>query len=122
MSRAIAVFLLVSAMPAFAGTGATFSCQRLMVESLAGAGPDDFLPSVVGDVTLDGRGGYGHVQGGGKVALDKGLTRFTSGPLMGTVGMLRKDAKGRTYFHIDKSVTDPPRDLPRALDLVCYKK
>jgi hypothetical protein len=81
-----------------------------------------FVPSVMGDFTLDGKGNYGHVQGGGVVAVDvKGVYRFASGAMQGTVGRLRKDAKGREYFHIDKSITDPPQAAPRQLDLVCYR-
>lgn len=105
---------------ATAASAAGYHCERLMSAGLGAKA--SFMPSVMGDFTLDGHGDYGHVRGGGVVAIDvKGIYRFASGAMKGTVGRLRKDAKGREYFHIDKSITDPPQDAPRELDLVCYR-
>lgn len=114
---AAALAAAMSAMPA-----GTFTCERLMAQSFEGAGEGDFVPSVLGTFTLDGKGGYIHPDGTGKLVLDKGLLRFTEGTMRGIVAVERKDAKGRVYLLIDKSITDPPGAAPRYLDAVCYKK
>jgi hypothetical protein len=111
---------LAAAAPAAMPAGG-FTCERLMVESFNGAGEGDYLPSVLGSFTLDGKGGYVHPAGAGRMVLDKGLLRFTEGTMKGIVASQRKDAKGRIYLLIDKSITDPPGAKPRMLDAVCYK-
>jgi hypothetical protein len=106
-----------AAMPA-----GTYRCQRLMAETLDGAGPDDFLPTVVGTITFTGKDVYKHAEGNGLVASDRnGVLHLASGGLQGTLGALRKDPKGREYFLIDKSITDPPGAAARKLDVVCYR-
>lgn len=116
----VSLMILLGTLAAGAAPAATYHCTILMSEKLDGDA--QFMPSVMGDFTLDGKGGYSHVQGDGKVVLDKGWLRFTSGAMMGTVGVLRKDAKGREYLHVDKSINGRPESAPRAFDLVCYGK
>jgi len=116
-TRVFAAILLLTTSPALA---ASYHCERLMAGTLDGV--PSFVPSVLGDFTLDGKNRYGHDMGGGEVATDKtGLRVFMSGSMKGTVGRLRKDAKGREYFHIDKAIVEPPQALPRELDVVCYR-
>lgn len=117
---ALPALLLSAPVQGGAAPAPAYHCTILLSEKLDGEA--QFMPSVMGDFTLDGKGGYSHVQGDGKVALDKGLLRFTSGAMMGTVGVLRKDAAGREYLHVDKSINGRPESAPRAFDLVCYGK
>lgn len=115
------IALLFAVAASVAMPSATFSCRRLLVDEFEGASADDFLPSVLGTFTLDGKGGYVHPDGAGKVVLDKGLLRFTEGTMKGVVAAQRADAKGRAYLLIDKSITGPPQPLPHRFDAVCYK-
>jgi len=115
--------LAVSISPVFADgmLAGSFSCQRLMVADYAKAGPDDFMPSVLGNFTLDGKGGYVHPTGKGTVALAKDFYRFMEGPMKGVIAVARKDAKGKVYLHVDKEIIEMPKAQPRELDVLCIK-
>lgn len=97
----------------------SFTCQRLMTADFAKAGPGDFLPSVLGSFTLDGKGGYVHPTGKGTFAISKDMIRFMDGPMKGVIAVPRTNAKGKLYLHIDQNIIEMPKAQPVALDVVC---
>jgi hypothetical protein len=117
-----APFLVSTAAYAAGMPSGAFECQRLMSADFAKAGPDDFMPSVLGSFTLDGKGGYVHPTGTGTVAPSKSFVRFMSGPMKGVIAVQRTDAKGKPYFHIDKEIVEMPKAQPRELDVVCVSR
>ena len=115
--------LAVSASPVFADgmLAGSFSCQRLMVADYAKASPTDFMPSVLGNFTLDGKGGYVHPTGKGTVTLSREFYRFMDGPMKGVIAVARKDVKGKVYLHVDKEIIEMPKAKPGELDVLCFK-
>jgi len=116
----LAAAAVSAAMPAAMPSG-SFACQRLMTDTFERAAADDYVPSVLGTLTLDGKGGYSHVQGNGKVVREKAYLRFAAGPAKGVAAAMRIDAKGRVYLLIDRSIVGYPQASPHRLDAVCYK-
>jgi len=119
-AAAVALAAAAPAQPSAFPAGA-YTCSRLMADTLDGATKDDFLPSVLGSFTLDGQGDYVHPGGRGRVVRDRDLLRFTGGTMKGIVASERRDAKGRAYLLIDKSIIVAPGREPGNLDAVCYK-
>jgi hypothetical protein len=122
LAVSFAAVLISTAVAGAAGMpNGAFTCQRFMAADYAKSAPGDFMPSVLGTFTLDGKGGYVHPTGKGTVALTKDFYRFMDGPMKGVIGVLRKDAKGRIFFHIDKEIIEMPKTQPREFDVVCTK-
>jgi hypothetical protein len=99
----------------------TFACGLLSAESYDGS-PDSLIPSVFGEVTLDGIGGYAQATGGGMVAWKRNGLHFTSGEMSGTVAQMRQDAKGRRFLHIDSTVMNEPAGDPKFGDHICVEE
>lgn len=100
----------------------TFSCNTLAADSYTGA-DGELTPSVLGDVTLDGNGGYTQGASSGQVAMKSanGL-HFTSGGMGGTVAVMRQDGHGHRYLHIDSVLMNAPAGDPKFGDNICIEK
>ena len=99
----------------------TFSCNLLAADKYDGA-DGELTPSILGDVTLDGRGGYTQGIGAGTVAWAENSLQFTTGNMSGTVAAVRQDMKGHRYLHIDSTVMNAPAGDPKFGDHVCLEK
>jgi len=100
----------------------TYSCSILAAEKYDG-GDGELMSSVIGDITLDGNGGYAQSEGAGQVVLkDDGALHFTSGGLSGTVAVVAQDTKGQQFLHIDSTVMNAPAGAPKFGDHICLKK
>ncbi len=121
LSVSVAAALLSTAAHAAGMPAGSFTCERMMVSDYSKAGPNDFLPSVLGSFTIDAKGGYVHHDGKGTVAVSKDLVRFMDGPMKGIIAVQRTNAKGKTYLHIDKEIIEMPKAQPRELDVLCVK-
>ena len=100
----------------------TFSCSILAAEKYDG-GDGELMSSVIGDITLDGNGGYTQIEGSGLVVLKPdGALHFTSGGLSGTVAVIAQDSKGQQFLHIDSTVMNVPAGAPKFGDHICLKK
>jgi hypothetical protein len=123
---ALFVALAAASSPASADYGmpsGTFTCTLLMAQRLTGTSADEFVPSILGTTTLDGRGGYVRREGGvGSVAVEGGHLKFTSGEMAGIVAVWKRDPRGRSYLHIDGEVSTPPSGDPKPADFVCYQQ
>jgi hypothetical protein len=100
----------------------SFTCQVLMVNRLTGTGSDQFVPSVLGTFSFDGRGGYTRQGRTGAVTVQGSQITFISGEAQGIVAVLKTDPRGRRYLHIDGEVTVPPAGDPKQADFVCYQQ
>src|ERR1043165_7609146 len=103
---AMAAVIAVSAAATFEPDGTTpagtFMCSLLGADKYTGA-DGELMPSMLGDVTLDGRGGYTQTMGGGTVAWSDNALHFTTGEMSGTVAAVRQNAKGQRYLLIDST-------------------
>src|SRR5689334_10649379 len=99
----------------------TFSCNLLAADKYDGADGELTL-SMLGDVTLDGKGGYSQGVAAGTVAWADNALRFTSGAMSGTVAAVRQDMKGHRYLHIDSTMMNEPTGQPKFGDHICLEK
>jgi hypothetical protein len=100
-----------------------FLCRVLFQDQLTGASSDEFRPSVLGTITLDGRGGYVRREGGsGSVVAENGVIRFTSGAMQDIVAVWKRDPIGRSYLHIGGEPSVAPPSNPQPADFVCYQQ
>ena len=99
----------------------TFSCSVLSADSYDGTG-DNLIASGLGEVTLDGVGGYTQGTGVGNVAWKHNGLHFTTGEMSGTVALVRQDKKGHRYLHIDGTVMNEPTGEPKFGDHICLEK
>ena len=122
---AVAAVLAVSA-GVFEATGTTpagtFACSTLAADTYDGV-EDGLMPSSIGEVTLDGSGGYTQALGSGQVAMKPGdALHFTTGEMSGTVARIRQDVHGHRYLHIDSTVMNAPVGEPKFGDHICTEK
>ena len=99
----------------------TFACSLLTSDTFDGK-EDGLMPSGLGDVTLDGSGGYTQALGGGQVAWKDNALHFTTGEMSGTVAKVRQGPSGHRYLHIDSTVMNAPAGEPKLGDNVCLEK
>ena len=99
----------------------TFSCSLLAADKYDGA-DGELTASILGDITLDGRGGYNQGTSSGAVAWIENGLHFTSGQMSGTVAAVRQDVKGRRFLHIDSTVMNAPAGDPKFGDHICIEK
>ncbi|MBI1212517.1 MAG: hypothetical protein GC190_13720 [Alphaproteobacteria bacterium] len=99
----------------------TFSCNLLAAEKYDG-GDGELTGSILGDITLDGKGGYTQGASSGTVAWADNALHFTSGAMSGTVAAVRQDGQGHRYLHIDSTVMNPPEGDPKFGDHLCMEK
>ena len=122
---AMAAVLAISA-GVFEATGTTptgtFACNTLAAETYTGA-DGELMPSNLGEVTLDGAGGYTQGSGSGQVAMKSSdALHFTTGELSGTVARIKQDGHGHRYLHIDSTVMNAPAGEPKFGDNICTEK
>ena len=117
--------LLLNASATFVADGTTpagtFACSVLSADSYDGSA-DNLIASSLGEITLDGSGGYAHGAGAGTVAWKHNGLHFTSGEMSGTVALVRQDHKGHRYLHIDGTVMNEPAGDPKFGDNICIEK
>ena len=99
----------------------TFACSLVSSSSFDGD-VDSMIASNLGEFTLDGTGAYTHGAEAGAVAWKNGAIHFTSGDMSGMVAVVRHDARGHRYLHIDSTVMDAPVGEPKFGDHVCMEK
>jgi hypothetical protein len=116
----LAVALSVSS--ATAMPSGTFMCRILFAPALTGTSSDEFRPSVLGTISLNGYGGYTREGKSGSVVEQGNQLTFTTGEMQGIVAVAKSDPAGRSYLHIDGNITTPPWGNPKAADVVCYKQ
>jgi hypothetical protein len=118
-----AAAMIAATVGAFDGTtpAGTFSCNLLAADKYDGA-DGELTPSILGELTLDGRGGYSQGVAVGTVAWADNALRFTTGDMSGTVAAVRQDLKGHRYLHIDSTVMNPPTGEPKFGDHICLEK
>ena len=126
MFAAVWVALVLNASASFVADGTTpagtFSCSVLSADSYDGSSSDNLIASALGEITLDGSGGYTQGADAGTVAWKRNGLHFTTGGLSGTVALVRQDRKGHRYLHIDGTVMNEPAGAPKFGDNVCVEK
>ena len=122
-SSAMTLLLANSAVFVADGTtpAGTFACQLLVGDKFDGT-TENLVSSSLGEITLDGNGGYAQSLGPGVVVWKNGALHFNGGEMNGAVAALRKDRKGHRYLHIGGSVMNAPEGDPKFGDHVCLEK
>ena len=123
-SAAVTLFLTNSSVVVAEGTTTpvgTFACGMLVGDTFDGTS-GNLVPSSLGELTLDGNGGYAQSLGSGVVVWKNGALHFNGGEMNGAVAALRKDGKGHRYLHIAGSVMNAPEGDPKFGDHVCLEK
>ena len=117
--------MIVTAAGAFSSDGpipiGTFSCNLLSADSYDGTS-DNLGASGLGEITLDGLGGYAQGAATGNVVWKHNGLHFTTGAMSGTIALVRQDRKGQRYLHIDGTVMNEPTGEPKFGDNICIEK